>query len=80
LDRWKRKMVEVVIRPAKMRFSAISATTVMQMSVNGQCDSENESRRTDGGAGESAGWTEDVSDDNDNLPGSWEWNVRRGVI
>lgn len=54
LDRWKRRMVEVVISAAKMRLSAISATRVMHMSVNGQCESANESGRV-GGCGRSMG-------------------------
>ena len=44
-------MVKVVMRAAKMKLSAISATMTMHMSVNGQCDSVNESKRVEGGAG-----------------------------
>lgn len=51
LDRWKRMMVEAAIKVAKMKLSAISATAVMHMSVSGQCDSVNESKRVNGEAG-----------------------------
>lgn len=45
-------MVEVVIRAAKMKLSAISATKVMHTSVRGQCESANESGWVgDGGDG-----------------------------
>lgn len=44
-------MVEVVIRAANMKLSAISATAAMHMSVNGQWESENESKRVCGRAG-----------------------------
>jgi hypothetical protein len=59
-----------VIRAAKMKPSAISATTDMQMSVNGQCESVNASNRMDGGTGGTVMYPEDVSDDNDSLPGN----------
>lgn len=55
LDRWKRRMVEVVIRAAKMKLSAISATKAMHMSVRGQCESTNESGWVGDGGGESVG-------------------------
>jgi hypothetical protein len=40
---------------ARTRFSAISATTSMQKSVSGQCESVNESRRVGDRAGGPAG-------------------------
>lgn len=46
-------MVNVVIKAANIKLSAISATKAMHASVNGQCESVNESKRVDGGAGRS---------------------------
>lgn len=48
-------MVEVVIKAAKMKLSAISATKVMHMSVRGQCESANESGWMGDGGDESMG-------------------------
>ena len=70
LDKWKRRTVEVAIRAARAKLSAISATTAMHVSVSGQWESVNESRRVDSGGDGPVGQTEDVSEVNDSLPGS----------
>ena len=72
LDRWKRRTVDVIMRAAKARLSAISATMAMHTRVSGQWESGNESRWVGDRGGGPMGPTEDVSEVNDSLPGSRE--------
>ena len=72
LDRWKRSTVVVAIRAAKTKLSVTSATTAIHISVTGQCESVNESKRVGDRVGGPAGKTEDVSEDNESLPGNRE--------
>jgi len=72
LDRWKRRTVEIAMRVARTKLSAIRATMAMHTSVSGQWESVNESRRVGGRGVGPAGQREDVSEDNDSLPGSRE--------
>ena len=58
------------MRVARTKLSVISATTAIHTSVSGQWESVNESRRVDDRAGAPVGWTEDVSEANESLPGN----------
>jgi hypothetical protein len=55
LDRWKRRIVEVAMRAARMKLSVMSATKAIQTNVSGQWESVNESRRVDDRTGVSVG-------------------------